>query len=129
MTIEDLEDYVKPILKRKPNHVIIHAGTNNLHRDNSQTIMEKMSNVISEIKQQYPTVGITVSSIIHRNDKPLFEKVLQTNNLREQLCLVNNYDFIKNNNIQQICLNAGGLHLNIKGFHTLEANLRNCINY
>ena len=75
-TIQDLEDYVEPILKRKPNHIIIHAGTNNLHRDNPQTIKEKMSNVVSGIKQQHPTISITVLSIIHRNDKPLFEKVL-----------------------------------------------------
>ena len=33
-TIEDLEDYVKPVLRRKPDHIIICAGTNNLQKDN-----------------------------------------------------------------------------------------------
>ena len=28
-TVEDMYDYVKPILKRKPDDVVLHVGTNN----------------------------------------------------------------------------------------------------
>ena len=28
-TIEDMKDYIKPTLKRKPDHIILHIGTNN----------------------------------------------------------------------------------------------------
>lgn len=120
---------MKPILKRKPDHIIIHAGTNNLQNDSPKNIKEKMSRAIHNIKKEHPTVSITISSVIERSDKPLNEKIAQVNNLFQGLCDENNFDFIKNNNIHLNCLNAGGLHLNPKGIHTLAANLRNHINY
>ena len=128
-TLEDLADYVKPVLKRKPDHVIIHAGTNNLRNDSPRQIKEKMSKVIDGIKQEDPTVGITISSVINWTDKPLNNKILQVNQLLEEYCNANNFDFIMNNNINSNSLNAGGLHLNPKGIQTLAANLRNYITY
>ena len=32
-TIEDIHDYIKPVLKRKPQKIILHVGTNNLKTD------------------------------------------------------------------------------------------------
>ena len=37
-TIEDLEDHVKPVLRRKPDSIILHAGTNNLQNDSPRII-------------------------------------------------------------------------------------------
>ena len=39
--VEDLSDYVKPILRRNPKEVIIHVGTNNLRPNNPDTILRR----------------------------------------------------------------------------------------
>ena len=45
------------------------------------------------------------------------------------LCDEHNFDFINNDNINDNCLNTGGLHLNPKGIYTFASNLRNYIKY
>lgn len=128
--VEDFNDYLKPVLKRKPHKIIIHAGTNNLKRDCAKQIKDKMAKVIAGVKQENPNVSIAISSIIQRKkDQSLNDKITQVNDLVAKYCNDNNFDLIKHENIDESCLNAGGLHLNRKGIHILASNLRNYINY
>ena len=89
----------------------------------------KLLKIIDSIRQEDPTAGITISSVINRTDQSLNNNISQVNQLLEQYCNANNFDFIMNNNINSNSLNAGGLHLNPKGIQTLAANLRNYITY
>ena len=41
-TVEDMFDYVKPILKRKPDYVVLHVGTNNAKDMTSRNILDKL---------------------------------------------------------------------------------------
>ena len=41
-TIEDMFDYVKPILKRKPDYVVLHVGTNNAKDMTSKNMLDKL---------------------------------------------------------------------------------------
>ena len=41
-TVEDMYDYVKPILKRKPDYVVLHVGTNNTKDMTSRNILAKL---------------------------------------------------------------------------------------
>ena len=41
-TIEDMFDYVKPILKWKPDYVVLHVGTNNAKDMTSKNILDKL---------------------------------------------------------------------------------------
>ena len=129
-TLDDLEDYIQPILRRKPDHIIFHAGTNNLHRDSAKEILSKVDKVVKNIKEKLPEVSVSISSIIKRNDKQeLNGKIGQVNNLLLNYCEFNNYGFMNNNNIQDDCLNQRGLHLNPKGIIKLASNIRSYINY
>ena len=128
-TIEDLEDHVKPVLRRKPDSIILHAGTNNLQNDSLRKIKSKVEKLTENIKKDHPAVSIAISSIIQRDDKPLNDKVYQVNQQLKDYCEQNNLDFIDNSNIRNDGLNAVGLHLNRKGVVTLAANLRQHINY
>ena len=99
-------------------------------------IQTKLAKVIEEIKQEHPTMDIGISSVIRRNDvkspndkKSFNDKISRVNNLLKNFCEQNNFDFLNNDNIHENCLNAGGLHLNPRGIHTLASNLRNYINY
>ena len=42
LTVEDMFDYVKPILKRKSEYVVLHVGTNNAKDMTSRKILDKL---------------------------------------------------------------------------------------
>ena len=46
-TVQDMNDYIKPVLQRKPEKIILHVGTNNLRDDRPKDIKRKMSEVIN----------------------------------------------------------------------------------
>ena len=65
-TCDDMEHYLNPILSRKPDHIVLHVGTNDL-RDSSPT------NVIDKIKKLTDKITVSgincfISSLIIRND-------------------------------------------------------------
>ena len=41
-TVEDISDYLKPILKRKPDYVVLHVGTINAKNMTSRNILDKL---------------------------------------------------------------------------------------
>ena len=51
-TVEDMCDFVKPFVRRQPNQIILHVGTNNLREDKPQEISEKIVNLMSNIEQE-----------------------------------------------------------------------------
>ena len=49
-TTEDMLDYIKPIARRKPDTLIIHAGTNDLTNGvNTMKKVRKLVKVVSEL--------------------------------------------------------------------------------
>ena len=68
-TTDDFIDYVRPTVRKKPNLIIIHTGTNDIQ--NNVNTLQKIRKVISSIKE-YDTddnIRIALSSIIHQSDK------------------------------------------------------------
>ena len=41
-TVEDLTDYIKPSLKRKPKNIIVHVGTNDLKRKSAKDVAKSI---------------------------------------------------------------------------------------
>ena len=41
-TIEDMEDNIKPVLKREPDYIILHVGTNNATNSTARDILDKL---------------------------------------------------------------------------------------
>ena len=48
-TTEDIADYIKPIIRRKPDIILIHTGTNDL--TNSVTTMKKVRKTVKSIAE------------------------------------------------------------------------------
>lgn len=67
-TIED-----KPLLRRKPDRVILHVGTNNVENDSSKRIKTKIAELVDNIRKKQPTVKIALSAIVHRADERFFK--------------------------------------------------------
>jgi hypothetical protein len=127
-TIEDMKHYVEPTLKRSPKAIIVHAGTNNIPRDRPEEIVSKLNDLGQHIEQN-SKCRVIISSLITRSDDNLNAKISTTNNLLANLCLKNNWLFIKHINISKSHLNASGLHLNARGTSTLARNLIDCIKH
>lgn len=75
-TIEDITDYMKPSLRRKPDVMVIHDGANNIASDSPESIKDKMSNVVNAIRDKNPSIKIAFSSIIKRRDSHLNTKII-----------------------------------------------------
>ena len=63
---DDMESYIKPALKNKLEHIIIHCGTNDLKNSTPQSIAENILSLAKSSQQENNTV--LVSSIVPRND-------------------------------------------------------------
>ena len=51
-TIEDMEDNIKPILKRETDYIILHPGTNNATNLTARNILDKLLKLKSKSKNQ-----------------------------------------------------------------------------
>ena len=128
-TIEDMQDFVKPLLRRKPDRVILHVGTNNVKNDSSKRIKTKIAELVDNIRQEQPTVKIALSAIVHRADeKSLNESIDRVNHAMDSFCKQSGMDFICHDNISEDCLSSGGLHLNRKGVFNFATNFRKYLN-
>ena len=64
-TTDDFIDYVRPTVRKKPNLIIIHSGTNDIQ--NNVNTLQKIIKVISSIKEydsDDDNIKIALSSII-----------------------------------------------------------------
>ena len=111
-TTDHFIDYVRPTVRKKPNLIILHSETNDIH--NNVNTLQKIRKVISSIKE-YDTddnIKIALSSIIHRSGHDFEDKINETNRKLENLWKGKGIIFINNSNIDSTCLNRSKLHLN-----------------
>ena len=112
--IQCMRQYIKPSLSQKPDHVIIHIGTNDLA---SKLSAVNISNSIIDLATSSANdhLNITVSGIVPRSDD-LAIKAKEVNELLQRSCNERNIPFIDHENIDPSHhLNRSKLHLNKKG--------------
>ena len=63
-----MNDFVKPLLRRKPDKVIAHVGTKNVKDDNPKRVKVKIVELVHTIRNEQPNAKIVLSSVIQRND-------------------------------------------------------------
>jgi lysophospholipase L1-like esterase len=108
-TVEDLTDYIKPSLKRKPKNIIVHVGTNDLKRKSAKDVAKSIDKLCKSIKLDQPQTSISVSEIIHREDnQELKEKALAVNKELARYSEQKKFYLIKNENIDKNKLNLNG---------------------
>ena len=125
-TIDDMVDFAKPVIKRKPKKIILHVGTNNLKMDQPKKIKNKVAGLVDSIKAEHPSIDVAVSSIIFRSD--VNSKIDEVNRRLSSFCQSKNWVFINNSNINEDSLNRSRLNLNRKGAYRLASNFREYIN-
>ena len=124
-TSEDIIDKIKPIIKKKPDLIIIHIGTNDLTK--KVDTIPNLQSIINRIKKKSAATNLVISSILRRDHPDIEEKVIARNKDIEKLCDENLIRYLNNNNINEGCLAKGKLHLNKKGNSYLANNFMRII--
>ena len=115
-TVEDLNDYIKPSLKRKPKNIILQVGTNDLKRKSAKDIATNIDKLCKSIKSDHPQMSVSVSEIIHREDnQELMKKVMAVNKELFGYSEQKRFYLIRNENADKNKLNLYGLHQNKQG--------------
>ena len=126
-TSEDVIDFVKPSVRKKPDHMLIHVGTNDL--TNKVDTIKQSKTIIKYIKENSPTTQICMSSITIRADKKgLDSTITKINNDLMKFCKNNDIAFIDNSNVNSSHLSRKKLHLNQKGLSVLANNFITYLN-
>lgn len=121
-TSEDLYHFIKPSVHKKPDIIILHAGTNDIPND-LKTI-DNIKKIDDYIKVNSPATKLVISNIITRNDKNGYrEKVTKMNERISKFCEKNGIGMVDNVNIDAACLGAQKLHMNKKGNSYLANNV------
>ena len=100
-TASEMEYFIKPLLERKPSHVIIHCGTNDLAQGAScNEVIQWITNLIRNIVNNGMTSSV---SMLTKRTDGLYPLVNQVNNLLEKafkseahVDIINNYKLLMN---------------------------------
>ncbi|RUA05524.1 MAG: hypothetical protein DSY43_04440, partial [Gammaproteobacteria bacterium] len=126
-TTEDMEDFIKPILRKEPENVILHVGTNDVLSLGPKMTADGIINIARQIEEESPTTSISISGLIVRKADGN-NSTATTNNYLTQACRKFHWNFINNDNITLDHLNRGGLHLIKSGSSLLAKNFKSFIN-
>ena len=69
-TIQDMRDYLKPILRRNPDSITLHGGTNDTNHNKAKKIMNDIDSLCQEIKDTNPEIEIILLGLTTREDNP-----------------------------------------------------------
>ena len=129
-TTEDMESYIIPTLKRNPDVLIIHCGTNDLRKEDPGKIATKITRVALQAKKTVQKVA--VSSILARGDSDHLErKRVQVNMMLQKSLADNEIDLIEHEVFDtdwRHLLYDDGIHLNDDGTNVLGNDFVNYIN-
>ena len=122
----DILDHIRPVIRRKPNHIIIHAGTNDITK--GINYLKNVKIIAREIQEESPSTKVSFSSLMVRTDiENGLEQVVEINARLKNFCMQNELGFIDNSpNIKEESLGKKKLHPNKKGTSLL---VRNFLNY
>ena len=116
----DIKDHIRPIIRRKPDCVLIHCGTNDLTKKDPINTTETIKEIIPEVKKESPYTAVALSSLTIRKDRQgMSNKIDILNKSLKKLTKEEEILIVDNSNIDTACLRARQLHLNRKGVSTL----------
>ena len=116
--VDDLYDYLAPLLIKKPSNIILHIGSNDSQYKTAEEIFTEITNLKSHIENILPNAKVFISCPVIRRDNLRANSVLlELNKAIKALDCA-----IKNDNVDYTCLGKKGLHLNEKGAGRLAIN-------
>ena len=137
-TTEDMSDLLRVGMRRKPDVVIIHSGSNDLTRNPPVNTEVELDNAIKLIRDAKADTEIAFSLLVERNDKHkhLNPKIKELNNNLKSFCAQRGVSVIEHDRFDHTSLaivrngprgQYGGLHPNTKGNAILAKDFRNFV--
>ena len=123
-TVTDMYDYIKPLLKKQPTHLLLHVCSNDAPFKSSNQILDELLLLKRYIENSVQGINVIISKPLLRIDNPKARITLD----RVSTKLENlNISTLDNSNITDIHLGRKGLHLNRRGNGRLALNLMSLI--
>ena len=85
--IADMDDYLRPLLRKKPDEIILHVGTNNIRDESPRSVAEGIVNLVTQIQHGSPTTHLAISPLLPRSDNlDLNDKIKEANKILKSFC-------------------------------------------
>ena len=91
-----MHGYIKPLLKKSPDNVILHVGTNDVPNSTSRTILDNMLSLKSFTEKTLSQSKVCISNLVKRTDNG--KATLTVNEVNEHLSTLQ-LDIVANSNI------------------------------
>ena len=118
-TINDMYDYIKPLLKKAPDNVILNVSTEDAPNSSSRAILDNMLSLKSFIEKALTQSKVCISNVVKKTDNG--KATLTVNKVNEHQSALQ-LEIVYNSNINVTGLNRGELHLNETGTGKLAVN-------
>ena len=120
-TLADINHHIIPILKKKPDVVILHVGTNDSVSRTSREVLDDLLQLKSAITKTLPNCQVIFSQPSLRVDNG--KAALTLHRLNEHFSELKNFsDVVNNSNIKVKHIGQKGLHFKPKGKSRLALN-------
>ena len=110
-TIGDLKHHIIPIIRKKPDYLILHIGTNDAVNRTSREILDDILQLKNTITKELPRCKVILSRPTIRKDNG--KAALTLKHLNEHISQLET-ESIDNSNIKETHLGKKGLHLNLR---------------
>ena len=120
-TTEDMEDYLKPILRKEPKNLILHVGTNDLKAMEPAHLSNSVESLAINIEENSPNTSVSISALLPRKDPQLSKNISLINYSFKSICCQHSWNFIEHRNIKKNHLNRGRVHLSKAGSDLLTS--------
>ena len=118
--VADMFDYLKPLLKKRPDKIMLVIGAKDIEHTSSQEILAKIKTLIDFIHGCLPDCHVVISEVLKRVDKKnLNNKIDDVNRSLKSM----NCDSLPQQNITFDLLGKRGFHLNFFGNKQLAKNI------
>ena len=116
--VDDMYDYMAPLLKKIPSSIILHIGSNDSTSKSAYEIYDEILKLKKYIEDVLPDVTVYLSCPVIRADN-----ITANHTLRKLETLLKTHEnVVIHENIDGTCLGFKGLHLNAKGTGRLAQN-------
>ena len=120
--IDDMYDYLKPLLSKMPTNIILHVGTNDAPTKSGSTMFEELGNLKKFINHVLPDANVYLSTPTIRVDNQKANYALRDLTSKMK---ASSFNIIDNSNVVSEGVGKKGLHLNDKGSGRLALNFIN----
>ena len=125
-TARYMVDHLNAYLRKKPDHLILHVGSNDASNENvtSDILYSRLLRLKSFAEYKVPGINVILSCPTVRSDNMRANAIIL--DVRKRLLEIG-FNIISNENITNVHLGKKGLHLSLHGVKRLAMNLIACI--